>query len=103
MKIRPVKAYLFHAGRWKGNGHDEAKGPFWQFCERALNGRDGVIVTVPADMVDNCNNRNSNNNTANLILFWYLPGCKYHPKTSLESTLQYDSKSAKTLYKTELL
>jgi len=69
MKIRPVGAKLFHAGRRKGDGHEEAKGPLSQFCERALNGHDAVIVTVPADMVENCNNRNSNNNTANLPLF----------------------------------
>jgi hypothetical protein len=58
-----------HAGRRKRDGHDEAKGPFSQFCERAFDGHDGIIVTVPEDTVENCSNRNSNNNTKNLMLF----------------------------------
>jgi hypothetical protein len=32
MKIRPVRAELFHA-----DGHDEANRRFSQFCERAYN------------------------------------------------------------------
>ena len=93
---------VVHASRRKGDGHDEARGRFSQFCERALNGNDSVIVTVPADIHFNYNNRNRNNNTANLILFQYLPCCKYHPQTSLESTKQYNSKFARTLFKIKL-
>jgi hypothetical protein len=34
MKIRPVRAELFHADR-QTDGHDKANGRFSKFCERA--------------------------------------------------------------------
>jgi len=47
MKIRPVGAELFHADGRMTDGHYEANGRFWQFCEDAYKFSLFTTLSVP--------------------------------------------------------